>query len=271
MDCSPFGRGHQHEDKLNVLISAYGKNMVVEPGNYAYDGSEMRKYVLSTRAHNTILVDGLEQRTRRGWKWHPEDIRKKADLVARLTPSVDWARAAYTNGYYRDKGKLVPVVHERTTFFFKQVKDLAPFFVCVDRLTSSDTGAHTYDSQWHLETSELKIDGAGFTADFGAGIGLVAAFSDADAKIVDMKGSHEPYQGWMPISPPGPHEHRPIPTPVLKGTFTGAKRVVSVFYPYRDGANRVAGVQAAADPAATAFTLMLTDGTTAQLDEKEAR
>ena len=72
MDCSPFGRGHQHEDKLNVLISAYGKNMVVEPGNYAYDGSEMRKYVLSTRAHNTILVDGLEQRTRRGWKWHPD-------------------------------------------------------------------------------------------------------------------------------------------------------------------------------------------------------
>ena len=267
MDCSPFGRGHQHEDKLNVLISAYGKNMVVEPGNYAYDGSEMRKYVLSTRAHNTILVDGLEQRTRRGWKWHPEDIRKKADLVARLTPSVDWARASYTNGYYRDKGKIVPVVHERTTFFFKQVKDLAPFFVCVDRLTSSDTGAHTYDSQWHLETSELKIAGAGFTADFGAGIGLAAAFSDADAKIVDMKGTHKPYQGWMPISPPGPHEHRPIPTPVLKGTFTGAKRVVSVFYPYRDGANRVAGVQASSDPAATAFTLMLTDGTKVVLDE----
>ena len=89
----------------------------------------------------------------------------------------------------------------------------------------------------------------------------------ADTKIVDMKGTHKPYQGWMPISPPGPHEHRPIPTPVLKGTFTGAKRVVSVFYPYRDGANRVAGVQAAADPAATAFTLMLTDGTTVDLDE----
>ena len=172
---------------------------------------------------------------------------------------------------YGDIIDIVPVVHERTTFFFKQVKDLAPFFVCVDRLTASDTVAHTYDSQWHLETSELKIAGAGFTADFGAGIGLVAAFSDADAKIVDMKGSHKPYQGWMPISPPGPHEHRPIPTPVLKGTFTGAKRVVSVFYPYRNGANRLVGVEAAADPAATAFTLMLTDGTTAQLDEKEAR
>ena len=270
MDCSPFGRGHQHEDKLNMLISAYGKNMLVEPGNYAYDGSDMRRYVISTRAHNTILVDGLEQRTRRGWKWNPEDIRKKADLAARLTPEIDAARSSYTNGYYRGKRDIVRVLHERTLILFKKVPGLAPFFVAVDRLTPADAAVHTYDSLWHLETSELKIDGTGLSADFGEGVGLAAAFSDSAAKIVDMKGSHDPYQGWMPISPPGPHEHRPIPTPVLKGSFTGAKRIVGVFYPYRDGANLLAGVEASVDVASTTFAVVLKDGTKVALDEKDA-
>ena len=266
MDCSPFGRGHQHEDKLNVLISAYGKNLVVESGCYAYDGSEMRKYVLSTRAHNTIMVDGLEQCTRRGWKWLPEDIYKKADFIFSTTPEVDVARDAYVKGYGRGK---VPVkaTHARTTIFFKKVPGLAPFFVVVDRLTAPDDKPHTYDSLWHLETSELKVSGVNYVADFGGGIGLSVAFSDAEAKIVDLKGTHEPYQGWLPISPPGPHEHRPVPTPVLKGTFTGAKRVVVVFYPYRDGANRVAGVKAAADVADRNLTLVLTDGTELPLTE----
>ena len=270
MDCSPFGRGHQHEDKLNVLISAYGKNLVVEGGCYAYDTSEMRKYVLSTRAHNTIMVDGLEQCTRRGWKWLPEDIYKKADFYFSTTPEVDVASDAYVKGYGRGK---VPVkaTHARTTIFLKKVPGLAPFFVVVDRLTAPDDKPHTYDSLWHLETSELKVDGVNYVADFGGGVGLSVAFSDAEAKIVDLKGTHQPYQGWLPISPPGPHEHRPVPTPVLKGTFTGAKRVVGVFYPYRDGANRVAGVKAAADVADRNFTLVLTDGTELPLTEPSTR
>ena len=148
---------------------------------------------------------------------------------------------------------------------------VAPFFVVVDRLTAPDDKPHTYDSLWHLETSELKVDGVNYVADFGGGVGLSVAFSDAEAKIVDLKGTHEPYQGWLPISPPGPHEHRPVPTPVLKGTFTGAKRVVGVFYPYRDGANRVAGVKATADVADRNLTLVLTDGTELPLTEPLAR
>ena len=225
---------------------------MVEGGCYAYDTSEMRKYVLSTRAHNTIMVDGLEQCTRRGWKWLPEDIYKKADLTFTSNDEVDVARDAYVKGYGRGK---VPVkaTHERTTIFFKKVSGLAPFFVVVDRLTAPDDKPHTYDSLWHLETSELKVAGVNYVADFGGGVGLSVAFSDAEAKIVDLKGTHKPYQGWLPISPPGPHEHRPVPTPVLKGTFTGARRIVGVFYPYRDGANRIAGVKASTDVAEKAL------------------
>ena len=52
MDAAPFGRAHQHEDKLSVLLYTNGKFLLTEGGNYAYDESEMRNYVLSTRSHN---------------------------------------------------------------------------------------------------------------------------------------------------------------------------------------------------------------------------
>ena len=285
MDCSPFGRGHQHEDKLNFLMSAYGKNMIVEPGNYAYDTSEMRKYVVSTRAHNTILVDGREQFTRRTYKWEPGDIAKKAGYESSFGGDVEFARASFTAGYgfsadvtsayFHQQGERVPpndmTVHSRSVVFFKNVPGLGPFFIVVDRLEAPDARERTYDSLWHLETSELKIGRAGFVADFGGGVGLAAAFSDSAAKIVDMKGSKSPYQGWMPINPPGPHEHRPIPTPVLKGRFSRARRIVGVFYPYSGGESRVTGVMASTDVADRDFTLVLDDGHEVKLKEPTTR
>ena len=48
-DAAPFGKAHQHEDKLSLLFYANGKLLLTEGGNYAYDTSEMRRYVLSTR------------------------------------------------------------------------------------------------------------------------------------------------------------------------------------------------------------------------------
>ena len=117
----------------------------------------------------------------------------------------------------------------------------------------------------------MKIAASSFVADFGGGVGLSAAFSDGEAKIVDMKGSHKPYQGWMPISPPGPHEHRPIPTPVLKGKFSGAKRIVGVFYPYCGGTNAVVGVRASSDAGDRSFTLRLADGSEVGLKEPEGK
>ena len=260
MDGSPFGRGHQHEDKLNFLLSAYGKEMLTEGGNYMYDSSECRKYVLSTRAHNTIRIDGLDQARRKTYKWVDSDILKKADVEFSTTPGRDIASSVFKDGYGKN---LLKVEHARKVLFIKDVQGLSPFFVVIDRLSSPDEKPHAYEQMWHLEDCALTIDGASFQGDFGKGVGLFAASSDAAAKITDMKGQHEPYfQGWMPIWKGGPHEHRPIPTPVVGGSFTGTKRLVTVLYPYKDGASLVKGVTASADPAETTFTLQLADGTT---------
>ena len=75
----------------------------------------------------------------------------------------------------------------------------------------------------------------------------------------------------MHISPPGPHEHRPIPTPVLKGSFSGAKRIVGVFYPYCGGANRIVGVKASGDVRDKRFRLIAADGREIELEEPETK
>ena len=259
MDGSPFGRGHQHEDKLNFVMHAYGKVMLTEGGNYMYDSSDCRKYVLSTRAHNTIRIDGFEQNRRRTYRWKDEDINVKADVEFSTSPARDRAHSVYKDGYGPQQK---PVTHDRTVLFLKEEPGLAPFFVVIDRLSAPNDRPHAFEIMWHLEECKLAIDGQNFTGDFGNGLGLAAAMSDASAKITDMKGQHEPYfQGWMPIWIGGPHEHRPIPTPVVQGTFSGAKRIVTVLYPYRDGKNMLRGVKADPDPQSTSFTLVLADGT----------
>lgn len=234
VDMSPFGRGHQHEDKLNFLLFAYGKSMLTEAGCYEYDTSEMRKYVLSTRAHNTIMIDGKEQNTRKTWTWRASFINVKADYDFTSDKDKDTAKGAFTAGYGTGDEYTDKVKHTRTVEFIKNPPDGNPYFRITDELDASDDKEHTYEQLWHLETCKLNLGATKFTADFGDGVTLDAKFSSDNGALVDMKGMKKPvFQGWMPIWAAGEHEHRPIHTPVLKGTFKGKTKIVSEFYPRR--------------------------------------
>ena len=264
-DAAPFGRGHQHEDKLNFLLDAYGKVMLIEGGNYFYDTSAMRQYAISTRAHNTVRIDGLDQNTRKTYSWRDADIGKEADFEFSTTPGRDRASATFSAGY---GPQLVKVVHNRTVLFLKDIKGLGPFFAVIDRLTPADEAPHTFEIMWHLEDCALSIEGRTFAGDFGKGVGLFAATSAADAAITDRKGQKKPFlQGWKPLWISGPHEDQPIPTPIVEGRLEKARRIVTILYPYRDGKCPVRGVRAADDPADSSFTLLLADGGERTIDE----
>ena len=259
MDCSPFGRGHQHEDKLNVLLDAYGKTLLTEGGCYDYDSSEMRKYVLSTRAHNTAMLNGKQQNQRKTYTWADEDIFKKADYGFDTTAEKDVASAEFNAGYGEDLEKMT---HARKLIFVKDAEKygLLPFFIVVDRFKAEDEAPRKYEIMWHLEECALDEATQRVSGDFGDGVGLTLAASDAE--FVNMRGQYEPYyQGWFPIRPSGPHEHRPIPTPVLVGEFRGEKRVVTVLYPYKDGRGAdIKAVKACASVDATEITVVTGDG-----------
>ncbi len=65
-DCGPLGPdyhpGHGHCDTLSFELSLEGKRIIVDSGvgNY-YGDIDWRNYYRSTRAHNTVVVDGVEQ------------------------------------------------------------------------------------------------------------------------------------------------------------------------------------------------------------------
>ena len=63
-DCGPLGDGgHGHLDLLSVEIAAGGRSLVVDPGRYTYAEGEpnWRHWFKGTAAHNTVVVDGLDQ------------------------------------------------------------------------------------------------------------------------------------------------------------------------------------------------------------------
>lgn len=271
MDASPFGMGHQHEDKLNVLVQAYGKDMLTEGGRYFYDESEMRKYVRSTRSHNTVRVDGKDQAARATYRWSDDDVYRMADVRFGLSPKVDWAEASYVDGYKSPGAGLEDLdrtIHTRKLIFFKSVPGVSPFFAVIDRLTAPDERRRTYETMWHIESSKLSVVGRRFVAEFGDGVSLSAASSDADSAFVNMEGQKEPYlQGWMPVWKSGPHEHRAIPTPVSVGAFSGARRIVTILHPIEAGLLPIISVEASTDVKAVDFEVTIVDGTRVCLHE----
>lgn len=57
----PWQPGHSHADLLSYELSLNGKRIIVDSGVHGYAESPLRAYCRSTRAHNTVQVDFLEQ------------------------------------------------------------------------------------------------------------------------------------------------------------------------------------------------------------------
>lgn len=108
-DAAPIGPdyipGHAHADMFSFELSFNQHRVIVDSGVYDYEISETREYCRSTKAHNTVEIDGLDQCemwaafrvARRG---RPQDIEWK--------PSKDgFQLSAWLNGYERLKGRPV--------------------------------------------------------------------------------------------------------------------------------------------------------------------
>jgi len=227
LDAGPFGRGHQHEDKLNFLLYAGGRQLITEGGIYAYDDSEMRRYALSTRAHNTVRVNGLDQNRRKNYQWRPEDIRKPAGIGFTVTGAYETAEGVYDEGYGPEAAKMA--VHRRRVFFLKRPGwGLSPFFILIDRLTAQQT--NRYELLWHFAGEGVTLEGARFAADHLTGW---VAGKQARARLI--RGQTEPeWQGFAANSAlQGDY------SPVYTGQFTaegGNVTLATLFYPGETGA-----------------------------------
>ena len=249
-DGGPFGKAHQHEDKLSLLFFTGGKLLLTEGGIYAYDTSEMRRYVLSTRAHNTIRVDGLDQDRRSGYAWAEDDIRKKADLAWGFGEVWDWAESRYDEGWAETEGdsfrvlrRVGDAVHERRVFFCRKpaVYGLEkPFLVAVDRLTAREP--HDWEALWHIDGTQTGAEAG--QVRFAEG---TLAFSAGEADVVSGQETPE-WQGFLAVTS-RQGDYRPCPC-VRVHARGAALRLVTALLPETAGT-----VEASANPADTRLTI----------------
>ncbi len=252
-DMGPYGAGHQHEDKLSLLVHAYGRRLLTEGGVYAYDSSAWRRYVLSTRAHNTVMVDGQEQ--------HRAGLRETYVTGKALpnrwvsTPQFDFAEGWYDDGYGAKRDRTV--THRRAVLFIKP-----DYWLVIDRLTPADDAPHRYEAIFHFdgenaETGTAPLLARGTDAD-QPNLAIVAlAAAGVTAAIV--KGQEQPsVQGWVPARG---YEVRPVATPVFTAAGTGERLLPWLLYPLRKGqAVPITAVSAAVADGIAVFTVDFADG-----------
>jgi len=187
-DGGPFGRGHQHEDKLGFCLFAYGRGLIVDPGRHRYDPTEAsyRPYLVTTRAHSTITVDGQDQHS-----------RARPDLFIATEPvPLDWrvgedeirACATYDLGYGEDNA--IAAVHRREIVFVRE-----RFWIVFDRVEGE--GEHLIESRFQFAPSEVQLEGASAHTCFpDANLLLRAAASSPFDDVHIEEGQENPRSGW---------------------------------------------------------------------------
>ena len=249
-DGGPFGYGHQHEDKLQIQVEAYGQSFLVDPGVFTYEKSQWRDYFIDSPSHNVVLVDGQPQR-RRGAKDRSAYLLK-APLphVWSTSAEADYVEATYDEAFGGDVKR--GVTHTRAVLFVKP-----NFWVVLDRLAARDGRAHTYDALFHFD-SPVRGAGDRWRTHNPQAANLTLAWraeTGLQAKIVE--GQEKPVQGWLIT---GSSKARPAPVGIL--TVAGQTRhLLYVLAPApRGAADPVRTVEPLGDDP-TAARIGLTDGT----------
>jgi hypothetical protein len=150
-DAGPLGylsiAAHGHADALAFTLSVSGLPILIDSGTYAYHTQEdWRSYFRGTRAHNTLMVDALDQSVSGGkflWTQHA------AIQSVVFESAADFDRlAAEHDGYKR---LADPVRHRRELVYSKAARTL--------RVTDwlSAAARHQVEINWHF-APECTLD-----------------------------------------------------------------------------------------------------------------
>ena len=193
-DCGPLGfgqGGHGHADALSFQLSYKGFNFIIDPGTYSYNlDYEWRDYFRSTLAHNTIVIDSLNQSEmmdRMSWI-------SKAQAKCNLWLSME--QFDFVDGEHDGYARLRdPVLHRRMIFFGKP-----HYWLITDVLSCSRS--HTVCRNFHFHPDVL--------VNFGLGPNVLEAINSGEKRIkivllgeeskktpmIVFKGDQEKKIGW---------------------------------------------------------------------------
>lgn len=196
-DCGPLGleplAGHGHADALSFTLRAFGRDVLVDPGTYDYFSyPKWRYYFRSTRAHNTVVIDGRDQSEILSlFLW---GRRAKADCLSWQPTDVGGKVIGKHDGYMHLKD---PVTHKR-------MLDLdGRELVVRDDIIAR--GKHKIEIFFHLAEHCVVIPAGRnrYLVDVGwekiedVGRRTVEIELDPCLKVEEFKGSEDPICGWV--------------------------------------------------------------------------
>lgn len=192
VDCGPLGylsiAAHGHADALSFTLSVGGREILVDPGTYAYHTKkEWRDYFRGTSAHNTVRVDGLDQSESGGnFMW----LRKAKTICEEWVDETGVQRIrARHNGYER---LIDPVSHEREIRFEAGSQRI----IVEDLIECADT--HSIERAWHFsEDCEVVIDGTQLRVRNQEKDIQISLAQDCMGQIDMYQGSEHPIYGWI--------------------------------------------------------------------------
>jgi hypothetical protein len=172
-DSGVYRTDHSHLDALSLTYYSDGAVLLPDSGLFTYDRGADFDYFHGTRAHNTIVVDGIDQ--------------QPGAAVPRVHGRI--GEAAWATGM----SDLVPGVnHCRTVILLE--RGLA---VVVDSLAS--VVSHRYVQTWHLfPNASVQTLGKNVVANSPDGAPRLA-ISQADWSTLSIEtlfGAQSPIQGW---------------------------------------------------------------------------
>jgi uncharacterized heparinase superfamily protein len=183
VDCGEVGpdyqAGHAHCDTLSFELVSDGRPIVVDSGVYDYEDSEMRRYVRSTRAHNTAMVDGCEQSE----VWGTFRVARRARPIGAVVEKLGESKARFSgshDGFGRLPGQPV---HARTIEY-----EADGVWTVVD--TFSGRGDHQVESFVHLHP-DLEARRVGSTISLAlSASGVVSEIEVLNASEISLE------KGW---------------------------------------------------------------------------
>lgn len=214
-DAGPLGylsiAAHGHADALSFTLAAGGREVLVDPGTFAYHTrAAWRQYFRGTAAHNTVRIDGQDQSVSGGsflWLVHAD---ARCELFT--TDEAGDHLIASHEGYRRLDD---PVVHRREWRYDPSAPALT---VCDELLCRA---AHRVEMFWHFaeacEVAHRDGEIVATTGDVTVALALPVGLACELAR-----GRDEPPAGWISRRY---DERVPCVTAVASGEIRGHTRL----------------------------------------------
>jgi hypothetical protein len=184
-DVGPWGSGHQHNDKMHISITAFGRDLLVDAGRFAYTGevaAKFRGYAKGTQGHNAVLINGKGQMPDVKVIDHP-----LPESHYKITPEFDYAWSSFDKYH-----ELENVRHTRAMLYVR-----GDFWIVVDQIDADQPRKIETLWHWHPDSEVEKMKKRVVSTQNEHGNLLVMPVGKTKWEIDFIEGQEDPeIQGW---------------------------------------------------------------------------